>query len=107
MKKETENLVVLYARECLGKWHAGGPVWMHYRWFEKDRRRDKDNVCAYGRKAIQDALVKAGYLDGDGWRHIAGFDDAFEVDAENPRIEVEIEEARQGLAGGLYGQVNP
>ena len=57
---------------------------------EKDRRRDKDNICAFGRKVIQDALVKARYLSNDGWKNIRGFEDHFEVDAKNPRIEVEI-----------------
>lgn len=92
MKKETENLVMLCARKCLGGWRANGPVWMHYRWYELNRRRDKDNICGYARKAIQDALVKAGYLAGDGWAQISGFDDTFAVDASNPRVEVEIEE---------------
>lgn len=39
-----------------------------------------------------DECVKAGYLAGDGWAQISGFDDTFAVDASNPRVEVEIEE---------------
>lgn len=35
---------------------------MRYRWFEKDRRRDLDNVSSFGRKVIQDALVECGVL---------------------------------------------
>lgn len=26
------------------------PVFMEYHWIEKDKRRDRDNICAYGRK---------------------------------------------------------
>lgn len=66
------------------------PVVMHYTWVEKDKRRDKDNISSFGRKVIQDALVKAGYLENDGWSNIAGFSDGFEVDKENPRVEIEI-----------------
>ena len=36
-----------------------------------------------------------GFLaEQDGWKHITGFSDAFAVDADHPRIEVEIEEDR-------------
>ena len=65
---------------------------MRYTWYEPNRRRDKDNICAGGRKVIQDALVKGGYLRNDGWKEIAGFSDEFRVDKSCPRIEVEIEE---------------
>lgn len=66
------------------------PVYMKYAWIEKDRRRDKDNVSSYGRKVIQDALVKGGWLKNDGWANITGFSDSFAVDSERPRIEIEI-----------------
>lgn len=65
---------------------------MRYRWYEKDRRRDLDNVSSFGRKVIQDALVQTHVLKNDGWKEITGFSDEFFVDADNPRIEVEIEE---------------
>ena len=42
--------------------------------------------------SLQDALVKSGVLQGDGWKHIVGFSDEFYIDKENPRIEVEIRE---------------
>lgn len=53
-------------------------------------RRDLDNISSFGRKVIQDALVNAAVLKGDGWKHVVGFSDRFEVDKENPRIEVRI-----------------
>lgn len=67
------------------------PVGMHYAWFEPDRRRDKDNV-AFAKKFIQDSLVQLGVLRGDGWREIEYFTDTFDVDAEHPRVEIEITE---------------
>lgn len=54
-----------------------------------------DNVSSYGRKVIQDALVKSGVLANDGWANIIGFTDEFAVDKMHPRIEVEIEEVNQ------------
>lgn len=92
LKAQSERLVLVYARRDLRKWRARGPVYMHYTWYEPNRRRDKDNVSGYGRKVIQDALVKGGYLRGDGWSHIVGFSDDFRVDKARPRIEIEIEE---------------
>lgn len=91
MKKQCESIVA-HAARSLGKWRAEGPVYMVYRWYEPNRRRDKDNVCAFGRKVIQDALVRCGALKNDGWKEIIGFEDRFEVDARNPRIVVEIME---------------
>lgn len=61
-------------------------------WYERDRRRDKDNISSFGRKVIQDGLVKAGVLANDGWAQIAGFSDEFHVDAKRPRVEIEIGE---------------
>lgn len=92
IKSESEHLVALAAKKCLRGWRAKGPVTMRYTWYERDQRRDKDNVSGYGRKVIQDALVRGGYLPADGWAQIADFTDAFAVDRCSPRIEVEIEE---------------
>lgn len=67
-----------------------GPVRMHYRWAEPNRRRDWDNVTS-ARKFIQDALVSRGILRGDGQKHVVGFDDAFCVDRDRPGCMVTIE----------------
>ena len=84
--------IVLHSLRSLGKRRAEGPVYMVYHWYCADRRRDKDNISSFGRKVIQDALVKAKILENDGWKQIVGFEDRFYVDRKNPRIVVEIEE---------------
>ncbi|MDR1463804.1 MAG: RusA family crossover junction endodeoxyribonuclease [Oscillospiraceae bacterium] len=89
MKREAERLITMCARSQLRGVRFAAPVTMHYTWHEPNRRRDKDNV-AFARKFIQDALVKSGILQGDGWAYVEGFADRFEVDAKNPRIEVTI-----------------
>lgn len=89
LKKQCE-CVVLHALRSLGKLQVEEPVYMIYHWYEKDRRRDKDNISSFGRKVIQDALVKAHVMQNDGWKNIIGFEDRFEVDKKNPRIVVEI-----------------
>ena len=65
---------------------------MQYSWYEKNKKRDLDNISSFGRKVIQDALVASKVLINDGWNNIKGFSDEFYVDAKNPRIEVLIEE---------------
>lgn len=95
LKKQCE-CVVLHALRSLGKLQIEKPVYIIYNWYEKDRRRDKDNISSFGRKVIQDALVKAHILQNDGWKNIIGFEDRFEVDKRNPRIVVEIMEVDEG-----------
>lgn len=67
------------------------PVELDYLWVAKDKRTDRDNI-AFAKKFVQDALVKCGVLEDDGWKYVVGFSDRFEVDKDNPRIEVKIRE---------------
>ena len=92
LKAKNENKVQAEIYEQIGRLRITHPVRMSYRWYEKDRRRDLDNVSSFGRKVIQDALVETRVLRNDGWKEIIGFSDEFYVDKKNPRIEVEIEE---------------
>lgn len=89
VKCETEELIRWAARQCLKGVQFSRPVRMMYRWYEPNRRRDKDNI-AFARKFIQDALVREGVLRNDGWDDIDGFTDRFLVDANSPRVEVFI-----------------
>ena len=89
-KNETKVLQEIYSQ--FGRLRITNPVRMEYTWYEKNRNRDLDNISSFGRKVIQDALVKSKVLQNDGWNHIKGFSDKFYVDAKNPRIEVLIEE---------------
>lgn len=103
MKAEAVRSVGWFARQEVQQ----RPIWSYplritFTWVESNRRRDKDNI-AFAKKFILDALQPfhqklnpygVGIIDGDGWKHIDGFDDRFAVDAKNPRIEILIEEAR-------------
>lgn len=84
LKKTAQRTVELCATTQLRGFRPVGPVWMKYTWYEPNRRRDKDNVSSFGRKVIQDGLVKVGVLENDGWANV--------VDAKRPRVEVEISE---------------
>lgn len=66
------------------------PVKIKYHFFEENRKRDLDNVAAMAHKIIQDSLVSMDILENDGWKQVKGFEDTFDVDKENPRIEIII-----------------
>ena len=67
------------------------PVRVHFDWYEPNQRRDVDNISAYGKKVILDALVSCGVLKKDSQRYVKGTSDEVHVDKDNPRIEVTIE----------------
>lgn len=92
MKAENGNIVAFAIRQCLRGVRIEKPVYMEYAWYEPNKRRDLDNISSFGRKVIQDALVQCGVLKDDGWKYVVGFSDRFEVNKENPRIEVLIKE---------------
>jgi Holliday junction resolvase RusA-like endonuclease len=92
MKKRNERAVSKAIENCLHGVKIENPVYMEYIWYERDMRRDLDNISSFGRKVIQDALVNAAVLKGDGWKYVVGFSDRFEIDKTDPRIEVKIKE---------------
>lgn len=57
----------------------------------RDRRKDPDNIAA-GKKFILDGLVAAGVIKDDGWKCVKGFNERWQVDKENPRVEVVLKD---------------
>jgi Holliday junction resolvase RusA-like endonuclease len=60
-------------------------------WYEPNIKRDPDNIMA-GQKFILDSLVKAGVIHDDSQKYINSIIHKFEVDRQNPKVEVEVEE---------------
>lgn len=87
MKKENTQLVAWEAKAQ--KLRKCQPVEIIFTWYEPNMKRDKDNI-AFAKKFILDGLVTAGVLEGDGWKGYGDFDDRFEIDKKNPRVEVEL-----------------
>lgn len=98
--KHVQNALLAAGIHCQteGAWRIGFTI------YERDRRRDPSNVIGGAEKIILDALqpirekhpatgkfitIWPGVLHGDGWRHIAGFDEPkWYVDPVNPRVVV-------------------
>lgn len=86
MKQEDQRLIIAQ----LPRWHTDKPVWIDYRYYCPNRKRDLDNVSGYFHKVFQDAMVSKGTIPNDNWRYIRGFSDEFLLDRSNPRVEIEV-----------------
>jgi hypothetical protein len=81
LKKRWADLVMM----CIGrrqvrcKFGAERPAKVHFELVEPNERRDPDNIAAGAAKLILDGLVKAGVLEGDGWKHITGLSFSWRV----------------------------
>jgi len=88
-KKSKELEIIHEINKQIGLIQVSEATEIHYTWFEQNMKRDIDNV-AFFKKFINDAMVKSGLIINDNQKHIKGFRDYFEIDKDNPRIEVEI-----------------
>lgn len=68
----------------------GMRVEIHTTFYAPNKRTDPSNLSAGLHKVAEDCLQAEGILINDGYNQIAGYVERFEVDRENPRIEVEI-----------------
>ena len=93
MKRENTEKVAW----CAKKLPKLEQVALHITWCRKDRRTDPDNVIV-AVKFILDGLVQAGVLENDGWKEVAGISHEWEIDKDNPRVLVKIEEVEGGVA---------
>lgn len=92
LKKQWQMCAGVYIRKDLRGLNIKKPVRLNYKFFEPNKKRDMDNVASFAMKVIQDALVRTGVLENDGWKQIKGFQCDFFIDRDDPRIEVEIVE---------------
>ena len=90
MKQQCQADISSAIRKGIGRIQIRCPVRIHYTFYEPTRRRDLDNIAATAHKFVQDALVRCGVIQNDGWKEITGFSDDFQIDRKNPRIEVTL-----------------
>ena len=90
MIKAAEGLRIKYYARALKGLNLKR-VELQFNWYEKNKRRDLDNV-AFAKKFILDALQDLSVIENDGWKNIAGFEDKFFIDKTNPRVEVVLKE---------------
>lgn len=87
-KHKEQQIVNLAIREA-SLTPINKPVVVFIAWYEKDNRRDVDNITA-AKKFIMDSLVDTGILKDDSRRYVKQIIDTVYTDTEHPRIEVEL-----------------
>ena len=90
LKKANTQLVAFCTKQATKRRYK--KIDLDITWYCKDRRKDKDNIMAGGLKMILDGLVVAGVIKNDGWSEIGSINNHFEVDKDNPRVEIKITE---------------
>lgn len=92
MKRKWQGAVMLALRNQNHR-PLSEPVRIGFVWVEKDRRRDPDNISAFGRKVILDAMVKMRLLKNDGQKNVSAFlGEKYRTDPKRPRVEIYIYE---------------
>lgn len=92
MKKKWQKHIITFIRKDLKGLRITKPVLIHYHYYELDARRDLGNIHAVAQKFIEDALQITKVLANDNQKCVRGFTAEFDIDKDNPRIVVEIEE---------------
>ena len=92
MKRKWQDKIAVYILNALRGKKANPPVIIHYHYFEENAKRDIGNIHAPFQKFCEDALQDCGVIENDNQKCVVGFTALFDIDKENPRIEVEIEE---------------
>lgn len=95
MKRKSQKEISAYLRQQLKTLHITKPIFIHYVYYEPNKRRDLDDISGYFHKVFQDSLVHSNVITDDGWSYVVGFSDNFHVSADNPRIEITIEEVER------------
>lgn len=90
-KKKETKFCAFHVRQAMKRGLAieRYPIIVKFRWVMSNKRKDKDNI-SFAKKFVLDGMQAAGLIENDGWQQIENFEDSFDVDKENPRVEVEI-----------------
>lgn len=94
MKQKDQTYIIPHIRKAIRR-SLKAPITLHYTFYCRDAKRDKDNIASYFTKIFQDSLVESGVLHDDGWKYIKSYKYDFEIDREYPRIEVVITETKE------------
>lgn len=94
MKRRWTNVVADLATQKREPKHDGR-VRVFIRCYERDERRDADNVEAFVKKCSLDGLVRAGVIVDDSRKWLAGCSCDVLTDREFPRIEIQVVDAEE------------
>lgn len=91
-KTKNDRLCEKAIRNCqnLKGVHIHKPIFIKYRFYPKDKKRDRSNYSAAFIKSFEDALQHCKVIDNDTYDLVMTPEYYFEIDKNNPRVEVEI-----------------
>lgn len=91
MKREATDSVFWETKEQIPKnWVTLiSQAHFHFIWHCPNMKEDPDNI-AFKKKYILDGFQLAGLISNDGWKNVLGFEDEFDVDNKDPRVEIII-----------------
>lgn len=92
-KTKNDRLCIRAIKACpaLKGVHIEKPIFVHYHFKCKDKKRDKTNIAYAFCKSFLDSLQACKVISNDGWANIENVDFTFEVDHKNPVVIAEIE----------------
>lgn len=103
LKRKTQEMIAMQLRGQIKNTQFKKKVLVYIKYFEKDERRDEDNVTS-GAKFILDAMQDIGLIQNDNRKCVHLLQEVF-TDKGNPRIEIEIEEVnRQMMCDDNYSK---
>ncbi len=91
VKKKTQRQIILILQPQVQGQRFTEKVNIRIEYYEKDMRRDEDNVMSAA-KFILDALQDMELILNDSQKYVHLTQEVF-TDRENPRIEIEVNEA--------------
>lgn len=91
VKKKTQRQIILILQPQVQGRKFTEKVNIHIEYYEKDMRRDEDNVMSAA-KFILDALQDIELIPNDNRKYVHLMQEVF-TDRENPRIEIEVSKA--------------
>lgn len=94
MKHEYTDMIAWECKSQL-KGRTYNEIKLDIVWYSPNAKKDIDNVSV-GLKFILDGMVKAGVIENDGRKQVKGFNHKFEIDKQNPRVEIMINEVIGG-----------
>lgn len=92
VKEKNDTLIMRQLRTNYQGLKPKIPLEFHYTFYCKDKRRDKMNVASAFIKSFEDSAQKVGMLKNDGWAEVGAIFLDWQVDANNPRVEIRLVE---------------
>lgn len=94
IKEENDKICIWAIRQhkTLRNTQITKPIVLHYKFYWHDRKSDRMNLFSAFDKSFEDALQKTGVIKNDGWNDVINATQDFDIDKNDPRVEVIIEE---------------